>query len=213
MEESQPKEIIRQTPSGEIRIRAFLTPEEIRSCSFDSQFGTYAHFRSLYTHRESLEKNAGQRDANVTVALAAGRQIVGFAVLAHPEPEERWARLGPGMMMEIKAIEVARDRRAMGIAGGLVRMLLSHPRAEEMIVYLVGYSWTWDLDGTGKTAQEYRKLMIRLFEPHGFKEYQTNEPNICLKGENLFMGRVGKNVSKEVQDKFKWLRFGIYPQE
>jgi acetoin utilization protein AcuA len=80
-----------------------------------------------------------------------------------------------------------------------------------MIVYMVGYSWTWDLDGTGKTAQQYRQVLIRLFEPFGFQEFQTNEPNICLKPENLFMGRVGRHVSASVQHNFKWLRFGITP--
>jgi acetoin utilization protein AcuA len=40
-------------------------------------------------------------------------------------------------------------------------------------------------------------------------EYQTNEPNICLKPENVFMGRIGKKVSLEGQNDFKWLRFGM----
>jgi acetoin utilization protein AcuA len=53
-------------------------------------------------------------------------------------------------------------------------------------------------------------MLIKLFEPFGFLEYQTNEPNLCLKSENIFMGRIGDRVSKEIQNKFKWLRFGIY---
>jgi acetoin utilization protein AcuA len=52
-------------------------------------------------------------------------------------------------------------------------------------------------------------MMARLFEPFGFEEYQTNEPNICLKPENIFMARIGENVSKELQNQFKWLRFGM----
>jgi acetoin utilization protein AcuA len=76
---------------------------------------------------------------------------------------------------------------------------------------MVGYSWTWDLDGTRKTAQQYRQMLIRLFEPFGFIEYQTNEPNICLKPENLFMGRVGDKVDEQTCRAFKWLRFGIEP--
>jgi acetoin utilization protein AcuA len=75
----------------------------------------------------------------------------------------------------------------------------------------VGYSWTWDLDGALKTAQEYRTMLIRLFGPFGFQEFQTNEPNICLKPENVFMARVGNSISKEVQTQFKWLRFGVSP--
>jgi acetoin utilization protein AcuA len=78
-----------------------------------------------------------------------------------------------------------------------------------MIVYMVGYSWTWDLDGTGLTAQQYRNMLIRLFSAHGFHEFQTNEPNLCLKPENLFMGRVGSQVSDQMRKAFKWLCFGI----
>jgi len=32
-----------------------------------------------------------------------------------------------------------------------------------------------------------------------------------LKPENIFMARIGKNVSKELQNQFKWLRFGMTP--
>ena len=89
--------------------------------------------------------------------------------------------------------------------------MVVHPQIEEKIVYMVGYSWTWDLNGTGKTAQQYRQMLINLFKPQGFKEYQTNEPNICLKSENLFMCRVGNNIRQVILDRFKWLRFGLSP--
>ena len=113
--------------------------------------------------------------------------------------------------MEVKAIEVSRDWRSKGVAGKILEMLAGHPSIEEKIAYMVGYSWTWDLDGTRKTAQQYRQVLIRLFEPFGFIEYQTNEPNICLKAENIFMGRIGSRVSAEIQQAFKWLRFGVEP--
>jgi acetoin utilization protein AcuA len=54
-------------------------------------------------------------------------------------------------------------------------------------------------------------MLIRLFGPFGFQEFQTNEPNICLKPENVFMARVGNAISKDVQTQFKWLRFGVSP--
>ncbi len=211
MNKTLQKEIIRPTENGDVHIRSFCTPAEIKKLTFDQQFGVHAQYRSLYTRRESLEKNAAQPGANVVLAVAGARQIIGFGVLNFPEPDERWTELGPGIMMEIKAIEVSRDWRSFKIASGIVQMMLTHPELEDMIVYLVGYSWTWDLDGTKKTAQQYRKMLIRLFEAYGFQEFQTNEPNICLKPENIFMGRIGKNISKEVQKNFKWLRFGITP--
>lgn len=199
-----------QTPKGSISIRSFCTSQEIQALNFDKQFGTHAHYKSLYTKRESLEKNATMTDANVTLAVADRNHIIGFGVLAYPEPGDRWARLDARVMMEVKAIEVCRKWRTAGVAGGILKKMLDAPLIEDKIVYMVGYSWTWDLDGTQKSALDYRKMLIKLFEPCGFQEYQTNEANICLKPENLLLGRIGRNVSKEQQDGFKWLRFGVY---
>ncbi|MBC2711510.1 MAG: hypothetical protein HGJ94_11130 [Desulfosarcina sp.] len=146
------KEIVRSTPAGPIQIRSFCTPTEIQSYRFDDQFGTHAQYKSIYTKRETLERHAGQADANVVLALKSREQIVGFGVFSHPEPDERWTELGPGIMMEIKAVEVSRNLRAFKIAGDLVRLMLEHPRIEQMIAYMVGYSWTWDLDATNPTS-------------------------------------------------------------
>jgi acetoin utilization protein AcuA len=211
MQDPRQAEIQLTAPMGAVTIRSFCSSEEIRQTVFNPQFGSHAQYRSLYTKRQSLEDNADQPDTNVTLALADGNLIVGFGVLAYPEAGDRWAELEPQVMMEVKAIEACRAWRAQGLAKGILSMLLHHSFVEDKIVYMVGYSWTWDLDGTKKTAQQYRSLLIRLFEPFGFVEYQTNEPNICLKPENVFMGRVGKNVSSAVQNDFKWLRFGMRP--
>ena len=204
-------EILVSTTLGELRIRSFCTPDEIRQLSFDRQFGTHAHYRSLYTKRESLERKAEQPDTSVVLAIADSKRIVGFGVLAYPDPEERWAQLEPKLMMEVNAIEVSREWRSKKVARGIVQMMKVHPKIEDKVAYFVGYSWTWDLDGNRMTAQQYRQMMARLFEPFGFEEYQTNEPNICLKPENIFMARIGENVSKELQNQSKWLRFGMTP--
>ncbi len=204
-------EIFLSTTLGELRIRAFCRPEDIRKLIFDRQFGTHAHYRSLYTKRESLEHKAEQPDTSVVLAIADSTHIVGFGVLAYPDQEERWAGLHPHVMMEVNAIEVSRQWRSRKIAKGIIQMMMVHPLIEEKIGYFVGYSWTWDLDGNRMSAQQYRQMMANLFEPFGFQEYQTNEPNICLRPENIFMARIGENVSKEVQNQFKWLRFGMTP--
>ncbi|MGA8241436.1 MAG: hypothetical protein WB818_12725 [Desulfobacterales bacterium] len=211
MQDLRQAEIQLTAPMGAVTIRSFCSSEEIRQTVFNPQFGSHAQYRSLYTRRQSLEDNADQPDTNVTLAVADRNLIVGFGVLAYPEAGERWAELEPQVMMEVKAIETCRVWRSQGLAKGILSMLLHHPFVEDKIVYMVGYSWTWDLDGSKKTAQQYRRMLIRLFEPFGFVEYQTNEPNICLKPENVFMGRVGKNVSSAVQNDFKWLRFGMRP--
>jgi acetoin utilization protein AcuA len=206
-----PQELTWNTPKGDLIVRSFCSPDDILSYTFDEQFGVHAQYKSLYTKRETLAKHAAEAEANVALALADATHIVGFGVLNRPDPDERWSALGDNVITEVKAIEVSRDWRAGKVAGGILKLMLAHPRVEEMIVYMVGYSWTWDLDGTGKTALEYRNILINLFTPFGFQELPTNEPNVCLKPENLFMGRIGANISPELEKEFKWLRFGITP--
>jgi acetoin utilization protein AcuA len=206
-----PQEIFLTTPNGEVRIRSFCSPEEIRKCLFDRQFAFHDHYKSLYTSRDLLEKAAEQPDADIVLALAEQNHIIGYGVLGYPHRGERWADLGPEIMMEVRAIEVCRSWRSHKIASSILKMLVVHPQIEEKIVYMVGYFWTWDLNGTRKTAQQYRQILINLFQPHGFQVYQTNEPNICLKPENLFMCRVGNNIRQVIRDRFKWLRFGLSP--
>ena len=203
------QEIRKATSKGEVRIRSFCTPEEIRRYSFHDQFASHAQYKSLYTRKESLIGDAARPEANVVLALTAEDRIVGFGVLAYPDPGERWLQLGKGLMTEVRVIEISREWRAARLASDLLGMLLTHPEIEEKIAYMVGYAWTWDLDGTGLKAQTYRQLLIKLFSSYGFKEFETNEPNICLKHENLFMCRVGKKVPQGVVDQFSWLRFGI----
>jgi acetoin utilization protein AcuA len=191
-------------------IHTQCTPEEIKSYSFDPQFGMHAQYKSLYTKRETLEANAAEQNANVTLAMIENN-IIGFGVLNYPEAGERWLDLGQGLMMEVKAIEVCRRYRSLGVASQILEMLVMPKQVRDLIIYMVGYSWTWDLDGTGHSALDYRNMLIRLFEPFGFHEMQTNEPNICLKPENLFMARIGAEVSTDIQQQFKWLRFGVAP--
>jgi len=205
------EEILLTTLGGEVRIRTFCSPEEIGKCTFDRQFTFHDHYKSFYTSRKLLEKSAGQPDTNVVLSLVEPNHIIGYGVLAYPDAGERWADLGPGIMMEVTAIEVCRSWRSHKIAPAILKMMVAHPQIEEKLLYMVGYSWTWDLNGTRKSAQQYRQMLINLFKPHGFQQYQTNEPNICLKPENLFMCRVGNKINQVILDRFKWLRFGLSP--
>jgi len=54
-----------------------------------------------------------------------------------------------------------------------------------------------------------QSVPIHFFVVVGFESCRTNEHNICLTPENIFMARIGKNVSSKEQDRFKWMRFGI----
>ncbi|MGD8336074.1 MAG: hypothetical protein PVJ29_03150, partial [Desulfobacterales bacterium] len=78
MQDPRQEEIQLTAPSGVVTIRSFCSSEEIRQTIFNPQFSSHAQYRSLYTRRQSLEDNADQPDANVTLALAARNLIVGF---------------------------------------------------------------------------------------------------------------------------------------
>ena len=205
------KEIIVATPKGDIRIHSFCRPEQIEQYNFDRHFRISDDFKSLYTQRESLTKSAAREDANVVLALDGAKDIIGYGVLDYPDAGERWADLGPKIMMEIKAIEVCRTWRSVGVAHTIMELMLAHPQVEDKIIYLVGYSWTWDLAGADINAAQYREMLVDLFQSYGFKAYETNEPNVCLKPENFFMCRIGQNISQMIKDRFKWLRFGLRP--
>lgn len=211
MSSSLPKEDIISIDRGVVRFRSFCNADEIRQYDFDPEFNSGGDYKSLYTRRQSLEDNAQHPEANVVLALAPPQTIIGFGVLAYPEPGERWAELGAGVMMEVKVIEVARSWRRADIASRILKMVVDYPQIEDKIVYMVGYSWTWDLQGTQETAQGYRAMLVHLFEQHGFQVLETNEPNVCLKPENVLMCRLGNNISRETKDRFKWLRFGLRP--
>ena len=211
MSDSLSKDIILPTPKGDIRVLSFCRPEQIQQYAFDRHFGVSHDFKSIFTQRESLAQSAARKGANVVLAIADHRDIIGYGLLVYPDPGERWAKLGAEIMVELEAIEVGRAYRSCGIAPTIVKMLLAYPRLEDKIIYLVGYSWTWDLKGNNLNGQEYRRMLVKLFEPFGFKEFETNEPNICLRPENILMCRMGKNVSRKIKDRFKWLRFGLSP--
>jgi hypothetical protein len=114
------KDITLTTAKGRVRIRSFCSPEDIRKCTFDWQFASHPQYKSLYTSRELLEKSAEQPDANIVLALTAQNHIIGYGVLAYPDPDERWTELGSKAMMEIKAIEVSRSWRSYKIARAIL---------------------------------------------------------------------------------------------
>jgi len=199
-----------------ITISSFCRPDKIRELSFEAfsrshipEYEKRMGYYSILAKKESLIKAASQPDANVTLAYTDNKEIIALSILQYPDSAERWLRVGERIMMEVSVIEVSRKWRSVGIAGELLRVLMEHPLKEERIFYMVGYSWTWDLNGTGISAVDYRQMMTALFSRHGFQVFKTNEPNILLRPENLFMARIGADISKAVQKQFKKVRFNL----
>ena len=151
-------ETVWPTPMGDVNILRHCSVDRFRQYAFGDQFACYAQYKSLYTHRESLEEIASRKGTRVTLAVSRQNQIVGFGLLSPPEPGERWAELGPGVMAEVKAVEVSRRWRNGSLAWGILTCLLADPEIEDRIIYMVGYSWTWDLDGSGPVSYTHLTL-------------------------------------------------------
>jgi GNAT superfamily N-acetyltransferase len=193
---------------GRVRIEANPTLDRFQNLIFSSGFKKYDGYTSIYTRKDDLEHFVAKK-GRVALALLDNQIIIGFAVLDYPNEKERWARLGGNIVMELKAVEVLREKRNRGIARQLLTPLFSDVGLEEKIVYLNAYSWIWDFDYSGLSLRAYRNMLINLYSGFGFTASLTNEPNSCLKSENIFMVRTGKNVLLKVQKNFKWLRFGV----
>lgn len=197
-----------ETQKGNVYIQSNRNPRVFKDLTFPFETCHSTAYRLTHCTKQSLQ-GIIQKGGKVALALLEHKIIVGFAVLDFPDKNERWILSDPKMVMELKAVEVLREFRSHGIARQLLTHLFSETFVEEKIIYLTAYSWTWDLAHPDFTILSYRAMLVSLYTPAGFLEFQTNEPNICLKPENLFMVRMGKKISREIQDEFKLLRFGI----
>jgi len=204
---NNPKQIEWPTTQGTVIISAFSTPEHIAALEFVQEYTKYARYRSIVSQKETLIRAASQPDSNVSLAFTPKGKIVGFGILEYPPSEERWHRVGERMMMEISVVEVGRPWRALGLSKKILECLMAHPSREEKILYMVGYSWTWDLEKI--PVMVYRDLLVHLFSAQGFQTFQTNDPNIMMRPENLFMARIGAHVPEETKERFRRVRFDL----
>ncbi len=165
-------------------------------------------YQPIYTGKQSLRQLAAA-GGTLCLALIGKTQIIGYAVIAPPSQNSRWARVDSPAIQELKAVEVARPFRNQGIAGSLLTCLFSGSDFSSHIVVLSAYAWLWDMAHTDLSCQAYREMLMTLYARFGFEPFRTNEPNVCLKPENIFMARIGQHVSLQDRARFKWLRFGI----
>ncbi len=205
--------LVYPTDLGKVTVRSFVTPEEIHDLSFGMGTRDFARYRPLITGKEDLVQAAATGKANVTLAIAQGGVIVGAGILEPPRPGERWGRLEGTPVIEVSIIEVSRPWRGRRLAEPILHLLVDHPCREKRILYMVGYSWTWDPAWNGMTTMAYRDMLIRLFAGQGFHVFQTNDPNVMLRPENLFMARIGAEVSDGSRKRFQRIRFGLNPAE
>jgi acetoin utilization protein AcuA len=200
--------VVVETAKGSLSLRSRCPPGSFDDLVLDEGLGSFAHYSSMIQKLELFDRIASGDEGNVILALMDENRVVGYATCYYPDPRERWAQLG-NLLYEMGAIEVSRNYRHLHIAQHLVRISMLEDFYEDKIAFMNGFSWHWDLDGTGFTMAQYRQMMIGLMKPYGFREYPTNEPNIAIREENVFLARVGSRVSDAAQRRFRNLLFGI----
>jgi acetoin utilization protein AcuA len=202
------KIVVRRTPAGPLTIRSNCSPGSFDGLILDDGLGRFARYSSIIQKVETFDGAARRRGGRVTLVIAEPNVIVGYGLCWYPDSDERWAALGD-LMYEMAGVEVSRNYRGLKVGRLIMDVAMDDLFFEDKITYMQGFSWHWDLEGSGLNAAQYRKLMMDLYRPYGFREVYTNEPNICLREENVLMIRVGSNVSPEDQRKFRHLRFGM----
>ena len=207
MNRSQTRKLDR--PAGWLEVVTYVTVEMLEGVSLHPGIGTFSQYRSLLTNIDSLKNLALNPKNNVTLCLYNQDQVVGYCVRRQPPDDDRWARMKPPILHEVFG-ETARGWRDQKLMKPMLEEVCLEPANDDLILFIVGYSWTWDLDGTKKTLTEYRDTIIHLLGRLGFKQFPTNEPNVSLRAENLFMARIGENIDKPTRRRFNNLLFGIH---
>jgi hypothetical protein len=90
----------------------------------------------------------------------------------------------------------------MGISKGLLAFALELDALEDMILFAIGLSWHWDVEGLGITVYRYRQLIASLFASQNFVEYPTTEPNVSMEPGNILLARIGSRVDQRVASQF-----------
>jgi acetoin utilization protein AcuA len=169
----------------------------------DPGLGAFIHYarHAAEVQGDALQRVAGLPEGRVLAAVHEGR-IVAFLTFHPADKSLRWGRETFPELLELGGIEVSRDYRGLGIARALMALAFGTGDFEDRIVYATGYTWCWDVEGSGLSKAAYRERIVSLFRRFGFDEHVTDEPNIRFDWCNVLMVRVGPGVSLAAHRRF-----------
>ena len=184
-----------KTAAGPLFLRSCCSPSFLEGLKADEGLGAFARFPEREHHL--LLSIAQQPENRLTLAYNASGTIVGQVSLT---PLDQWWQ-AIGNAYEI-AVEVSSRWRQLGIAHHLLSSALEFESVEESLIVGLGLCWHWDDEGLGMSRFHYRAMLARLFEVHGFAEYQTSEPNIRMDPANILVARLGDRIDGESMGRF-----------
>src|SRR5439155_14730638 len=184
-----------ETKTGTVLLRDFCPPSLVERLRADS--GLHAFTRTSELERQLLLDIAKSRDCALTLAHTPTGEIVGQVTIA---PADQWWE-GIENLYEV-AIEVSSNWRGGGLARELLAFALELSALEDIILFAIGLSWHWDIEGLHISPFQYRRLIARLFASQGFVEYETTEPDVSMEPANILLARIGNRVDKHTPDQF-----------
>ena len=198
------------TPRGPVQVISHCTPEFVSELELDPGIGVFKTYCSILRSKADLERIAEWEDGNLILASFGDHLIVGYTACGHPGPQEGFGPWNENRLYyELGSIEVSRQWRGLGLAKSMVGVFCEDEFLETKIAYLTGFCWHWDVEWNQVTHFEYRRRLMDLFSPFGFKAYLTNEPNVAMNPENFLMARIGSRVSREDREQFRKLLYSF----
>ncbi|WP_078555514.1 GNAT family N-acetyltransferase [Bacillus alkalicellulosilyticus] len=163
-------------------------------------------FRTPEKQKKALLEIAELPEGRINIARD-GNTIIGYVTFVYPDPLERWSEANMENLIELGAIEVAKDYRGVKVGKNLLELSVLDDAMEDYIIITTEYYWHWDLKGSGLSVWDYRKVMEKMMNAGGLEWYATDDPEICSHPANCLMARIGKRVKSESIQEFDQLRF------
>jgi acetoin utilization protein AcuA len=182
-----------EIPEGSIHLENYCPTEKLEGLAVDEGIRMFSR-HNPERQKKALVNVAKLEGGNIIAGIKDG-VLVSYIGLHHPSERERWGKPGYPWLFELGAIEVSRNYRELGLAGTMLDIGFDDPFYDDKVVLTTAFTWHWDLEGTGMDKMRYRELFLHLAAKHGFVEMGTDEPNVTMDSANLFLVRLGKEVS------------------
>jgi acetoin utilization deacetylase AcuC-like enzyme/GNAT superfamily N-acetyltransferase len=184
-----------ETKRGTVLLRDFCPPSLVERLRVERELHAFA--RRPEGEHQLLLSIAKSPDSELTLAHTPTGEIIGQVTIA---PLDAWWE-GLENAYEV-AIEVSSNWRGLGLARHLLAFALELDALEDMLLFGIGLSWHWDMEGLGITPYRYRQMLIHLFASQGFTPYDTTEPNVMMELANVLLVRIGKRVAARDRERF-----------
>jgi acetoin utilization protein AcuA len=154
-------------------------------------------FRPPAEQHQALVEIADLEEGRIIVARQ-GTEIIGYVTYLYPDPYETRSEGNNLYILELGAIEVSSRFRGQQIGKKLLEISMLDPAMEHYLILTTEYYWHWDLNGSGLSVWDYRKIMEKMMYHGGLVLFPTDDPEIVSHPANCLMARIGTHVSPEV---------------